>query len=111
MKKIILFGVAIIGLMVIGSWVKKEDTIAKIEVRDENNDVVVKSCNIGWVVNNDGRLANASPNFIISNLNKMVNVQVHSYGKPVMLNDKVIIKLWKQQLRVYCTNLLSLERK
>jgi hypothetical protein len=60
---------------------------------DENNDVVVKSCNIGWVVNNDGRLANASPNFIISNLNKMVNVQVHSYGKPVMLNDKVIIKL------------------
>jgi hypothetical protein len=60
---------------------------------DENNDVVVKSCNIGWVVNNDGRLANASPNFITSNLNKMVNVQVHSYGKPVMLNDKVIIKL------------------
>lgn len=60
---------------------------------DENNDIVVKSCNIGWVVNNDGRLANASPNFIISNLNKMVNVQVHSYGKPVMLNDKVIIKL------------------
>ena len=40
MKKIILFGVAIIGLMVIGSCVKKEDTIAKIEVRDENNDVV-----------------------------------------------------------------------
>ena len=60
---------------------------------DENNDVIVKSCNIGWVVNNDGRLANASPNFITSNLNKMVNVQVHSYGKPVMLNDKVIIKL------------------
>ena len=60
---------------------------------DENNDIVVKSCNIGWVVNNDGRLANASPNFITSNLNKMVNVQVHSYGKPVMLNDKVIIKL------------------
>lgn len=60
---------------------------------DENNDVVVKSCNIGWVINNDGRLTNASPNFITSNLNKMVNVQVHSYGKPVMLNDKVIIKL------------------
>lgn len=60
---------------------------------DENNDVVVKSCNIGWVINNDSRLVNASPNFIISNLNKMVNVQVHSYGKLVMLNDKVIIKL------------------
>jgi hypothetical protein len=60
---------------------------------DENDDVVVKSCNIGWVINNDGRLVNASPNFITSNLNKMVNVQVHSYGKPVMLNDKVIIKL------------------
>jgi hypothetical protein len=60
---------------------------------DENNDVVVKSSNIGWVINNDGRLANASPDFITSNLNKMVNVQVHSYGKPVMLNDKVIIKL------------------
>ena len=60
---------------------------------DENNDVVVKSYNIGWVINNDGRLTNASPQFITSNLNKMVNVQVHSYGKPVMLNDKVIIKL------------------
>jgi hypothetical protein len=60
---------------------------------DENDDVVVKSYNIGWVINNNGILANASPDFIISNLNKMVNVQVHSYGKPVMLNDKVIIKL------------------
>ena len=60
---------------------------------DENNEVIVKSYNIGWVINNDGRLANASPDFITSNLNKMVNVQVHSYGKPVMLNDKVIIKL------------------
>jgi hypothetical protein len=60
---------------------------------DENNDVVVNSCNIGWVINNDGRLANVSPEFIISNRNKMMDVQVHSYGKPVMLNDKVIIKL------------------
>lgn len=60
---------------------------------DENNNVVVNSCNIGWVINNDGRLANISPEFILSNVNKMMNVQVHSYGKPVMLNDKVIIKL------------------
>ena len=37
---------------------------------DENNDVVVKSSNIGWVINNDGRLANVSPEFIISNINK-----------------------------------------
>lgn len=60
---------------------------------DENNKIVVNSCNIGWVINNDGRLANISPEFILSNVNKMMNVQVHSYGKPVMLNDKVIIKL------------------
>ncbi len=60
---------------------------------DENNNIVVNSYNIGWVINNDGRLANVSPEFILSNVNKMMNVQVHSYGKPVMLNDKVIIKL------------------
>ena len=40
MKKLAFFGIVIMGLIVIGSCVKKEDTIAKIEVRDENNDVV-----------------------------------------------------------------------
>ena len=40
MKKLAFFGLVIMGLIVIGSCVKKEDTIAKIEVRDENNDVV-----------------------------------------------------------------------
>jgi hypothetical protein len=40
MKKLAFIGIAIMGLIVIGSCVKKEDTIAKIEVRDENNDVV-----------------------------------------------------------------------
>jgi formylmethanofuran dehydrogenase subunit B len=40
MKKIAFFGIVIMGLIVIGSCVKKEDTIAKIEIRDENNDVV-----------------------------------------------------------------------
>lgn len=40
MKKLAFFGIVIMGLIVIGSCVKKEDTIAKIEVRDENNDLV-----------------------------------------------------------------------
>ena len=40
MKKLAFFGIVIMGLIVIGSCVKKEDTIAKIEVRDENGDVV-----------------------------------------------------------------------
>ena len=40
MKRLAFFGIVIMGLIVIGSCVKKEDTIAKIEVRDENNDVV-----------------------------------------------------------------------
>ena len=40
MKKLAFFGIVIMGLIVIGSCVKKEDTIAKIEVRDETGDVV-----------------------------------------------------------------------
>ena len=40
MKKLAFFGIVLMGLIVIGSCVKKEDTIAKIEVRDETGDVV-----------------------------------------------------------------------
>lgn len=40
MKKIALLSIALVGLFIISSCVKKEDTIAEIEVRDENNAVV-----------------------------------------------------------------------
>lgn len=40
MKKFALLSIALVGLIIISSCVKKEDTIAEIEVRDENNDVV-----------------------------------------------------------------------
>lgn len=40
MKKGILFIVLVCSVFIINSCVKKEDTIAKIEIRDENNDVV-----------------------------------------------------------------------
>lgn len=40
MKKFALLSIALVCLIIISSCVKKEDTIAEIEVRDENNDVV-----------------------------------------------------------------------
>jgi len=40
MKKITLIGTLFLFFVIISSCVKKEDTIAKIEIRDENNDVV-----------------------------------------------------------------------
>lgn len=40
MKKLALLSIALVCMIIISSCVKKEDTIAEIEVRDENNDVV-----------------------------------------------------------------------
>ena len=40
MKKITLIGTLLLFFVIISSCVNKEDTIAKIEIRDENNDVV-----------------------------------------------------------------------
>ena len=40
MKKITIIGTLLLFFVIISSCVKKEDTIAKIEIRDENNDVV-----------------------------------------------------------------------
>ena len=37
MKKLSFFALALVGFFVISSCVKKEDTLAKITIRDENN--------------------------------------------------------------------------
>ena len=37
MKKLSFFALALMGFLVISSCVKKEDTLAKITIRDENN--------------------------------------------------------------------------
>jgi hypothetical protein len=60
---------------------------------DDANNVVVTSSHMVWVINKQGKIVNPSPALIAEHMGEIVNVQIDSSGKPVMLNDKAIIVL------------------
>ena len=60
---------------------------------DDANNVVVASSHMVWVINKEGRIVNPPPALITEHMEEIVNVQIDSSGKPVMLNDKAIIVL------------------
>ena len=69
-----------------------QDKSNPVLVDDENN-VVVASSHMVWVINKEGRIVNPPPALITEHMEEIVNVQIDSAGKPVMLNDKAIIVL------------------
>ena len=60
---------------------------------DDANNVVVRTSCMAWVVPENGRMISAPAALLAEHMGKIVNVQVDAVGKPVMLNDKIIIKL------------------
>jgi C4-dicarboxylate-specific signal transduction histidine kinase len=69
-----------------------QDKSNPVLVDDENN-VVVASSHMAWIVQKGGKIINAVPALLAENIGKIVNVQADKSGKPVMLNDKAIIVL------------------
>lgn len=68
------------------------DNSNPVLVDDENN-VIVPSHRMAWVVNKEGAIKNARPSTLAEFIGETVNVQIDSAGKPVILNDKAIIVL------------------
>jgi len=69
-----------------------QDKSNPVLVDDENN-VIVPSHRMAWVINKEGAIKNVSPSTLAEFIGETVNVQIDSAGKPVMLNDKAIIIL------------------
>jgi hypothetical protein len=69
-----------------------QDESNPVLVDDENN-IVVGASRMAWVVPKDGKISSASPAILAHYMGHIVDVQVDSEGKPVMLNDKAIIIL------------------
>jgi hypothetical protein len=69
-----------------------QDKSNPVLVDDENN-IVVASSRMVWIVNKAGKIVNASPALLAEHIGEIVNVQADKSGKPVMLNDKAIILL------------------
>jgi hypothetical protein len=73
----------------------------KLTVQDQSNpvlvdnedNVVVPSSRMAWVVQKDGKIVSAPPALLAHYMGTVVDVQIDSAGKPVLLNDKAIIVL------------------
>lgn len=61
-----------------------------IMVEDE---VFVHSHQIGWIIGDDGKLSSITPNFVAEHNHEVVFVQVSNWTRPILLNDRVIIRL------------------
>jgi hypothetical protein len=48
---------------------------------------------MAWVVQKDGKIVSAPPALLAHYMGTVVDVQIDSAGKPVLLNDKAIIVL------------------
>ena len=60
---------------------------------DNEDNIVVPTSRMAWVVPKDGKIISASPALLAQHMGEVVDVQVDAAGKPVMLNDKAIIIL------------------
>jgi len=69
-----------------------QDQSNPVLVDDENN-VVIGSCRMAWVVQKGGKMISAPAALLAEHMGEIVNVQADASGKPVMLNDKAIIVL------------------
>jgi hypothetical protein len=69
-----------------------QDESNPVLVDDENN-IVVPTYHMAWVVPKDGKIISAPPALLAQYMGTVVDVQADAAGKPVMLNDKAIIIL------------------
>jgi hypothetical protein len=60
---------------------------------DDANNIVISTSHMAWVVPENGRMISAPPALLAEYMGTVVDVQVDSAGKPVLLNDKAIIVL------------------
>jgi hypothetical protein len=69
-----------------------QDQTNPILVDNEDN-IVVPTSRMAWIVQKDGKIVSAAPAILAHYIGTIVDVQIDSAGKPVLLNDKAIIVL------------------